>query len=271
MTGFHKRKLQRRKEAQECAAAPAPLCVVPPAWVPSQDSTGRAACRKLEEKARKLRLEERAKARARRAPARAAHGLLATEHTPTEVLEFGNKKGECNFSRVQCLGASACKWVPPPSTLFCLCCVEQKRQQVRAQPLRQHTAMCGGSPESQVHAKQRGAAAGRRRSGRSSARGCSWTATRRRRRRATRRRPARRARRRACSSMRPAACRPRSPLRPSPCTGAPAGGAAVGIVPCMPHAGPPVFVQRPLGDLWGPGACYAWQDAAAAAAGRRLA
>lgn len=113
MTGFHKRKLQRRKEAQECAAAPAPLCVVPPAWVPSQDSTGRAACRKLEEKARKLRLEERAKARARRAPARAAHGLLATEHTPTEVLEFGNKKGECNFSRVQCLGASACEWVPP--------------------------------------------------------------------------------------------------------------------------------------------------------------
>ena len=33
VTGFHKRKLQRRKEAQECAAAPAPLSVVSSAWV----------------------------------------------------------------------------------------------------------------------------------------------------------------------------------------------------------------------------------------------
>jgi shikimate 5-dehydrogenase len=107
VTGFHKRKLQRRKEAQECAAAPALLCVLASLGA----STGRAARRKLEEKARKLRLEERAKARARRAPARAAHALLVINCTATKALAPDETDGvnpaECS-ARV-----SACEWVPP--------------------------------------------------------------------------------------------------------------------------------------------------------------
>lgn len=138
-------------------------------------------CRKLEEKARKQRLEDRAKARA---------ALSAVRSFPAEYALFSVRSATRlpYRKRLQHLSLR----------------IQTFAARMRSVHLASATLGC---------AAHRGA--------RSCESGCTWTATQRRRSRRTRRPRAPHRRRTACSSTRPAMCRPLSRWHPSPCAGTP--------------------------------------------------